>query len=82
MPTRIDQLVDRAVEDLVRRKQDLTARMTKNKINGQLLVKVEDLLSSCFEVAENLPADTNEHVQNLKHKIKDMQQKQEIEDTK
>jgi hypothetical protein len=82
VPTRIDQLVDRAVDDLMHRKQNLVARMTKNKINGQLLVKVENLLDTCFEVADNLPEDSNEYVQILKEKVKGMKEKQDIHDTK
>lgn len=82
MPTRIDQLVDRAVDDLMHRKQDLVVRMTKSKINGQLLVKVENLLDSCFKVADNLPDDSTEYVQILKEKVKGMKEKQDIHDTK
>jgi hypothetical protein len=83
MPTRIDQLVDRAVDDLMHRKQDLVVRMTKSKINGQLLVKVENLLDTCSEVADNLPEDSsNEHVQILKDKLKGMIEKQHIHDIK
>ena len=82
VPTRIDQLVDRAVDDLMHRKQDLLARMTKNKINGKLLVKVEKLLGTCFDVADKLPEGSTEHIHKLKDKVKAMKEKQDIHDTK
>jgi hypothetical protein len=56
--------------------------MTKSKINGQSLVKVEDLLESCFEATENLLDECNEQIQKLKEKIREMKVKQEIQDTK
>ncbi len=78
VPTRIDQLVDRAVEDLLYRKNALRARMTKNKIDGQSLVKVEQLFNiSCFEATQNLPEDSHANVGKLKEKIKNIKDAQE-----
>lgn len=82
MPTRIDQLVDRAVEDLLYRKHAMRDRMTKNKINGQSLVKVENLLLSCFEATRNMPDDSDGDVQKLKEKIKSITEKQATQETK
>jgi hypothetical protein len=55
--------------------------MTKNKINIQPLVKVEELLHSCFEVTETMPEESTEDVQKLKEKIKVIKEQQEIYDT-
>ncbi len=41
VPTTIDQLVDRAVEDLDRRRKDLTLRMRRNPIKVEPLVKLK-----------------------------------------
>jgi hypothetical protein len=83
VPTRIDQLVDRAVvEDLLYRKQSLRTRMTRNKIDGQSLVKVEHLLHSCFEATQNLPEDSHANVGKLKEKIKKIKNEQEQLETK
>jgi hypothetical protein len=82
VPTRIDQLVDRAVEDLLYRKHAMRDRMTKNKINGKSLVKVENLLLSCFEATRNMPDDSDGDVQKLKEKIKSITEKQATQETK
>ena len=74
VPTTIDQLVDRAVEDLEVRRQDLTTRMRKNKIKIEPLEKIENLLRCCFEVAENLPDGCGAPIQKLKHKLQNMKQ--------
>ncbi len=57
VPTKINEVVDRAMEDLQRRQQALKIRMTKNKIRVESLQKVEELLDSCFDVVEKLPDD-------------------------
>ncbi len=57
------------------------ARMTKNKINSKPLVKVEELLHSCFEVTETLPDESIEDVCKLKEKIKVVKEQQEKYDT-
>jgi hypothetical protein len=49
VPTKINEVVDRAVEDLQRRQQALKIRMTKNKIKVESLQKVEELLDCCFD---------------------------------
>ncbi len=82
VPTTIDQLVDRAVEDLERRRLDLTFRMRKNRIKVEPLVKVENLLQCCFEVAANLPDDTGSRIQQLKEKLKTMKQDEERVDAR
>jgi hypothetical protein len=82
VPTRIDQLVDRAVKDLLYRKHALRDRMTKNKIDGQSLVKVENLLLSCFEATLHLPDDSHGDVQKFKEKIKNITEKQATQETK
>ncbi len=83
VPTSIDQLVDRAVEDLERRRKDLTLRMKKNKIKIQPLEKIENLLlHCCFEVAENFPDECGPDMQTLKTKLKTMKQDQETVDAR
>ena len=72
VPTTIDQLVDRAVEDLERRRRELTFRMRKNKIKVEPLEKVENLLQCCFVVAEQLPDNCGACIQNLKNKLKNI----------
>ncbi len=62
VPTTIDQLVDRAVEDLEFRRQD--------KIEP--LEKIENLLWCCFEVAEILPDGCGAPIQKLKNKLQNM----------
>ncbi len=78
VPTTIDQLVDRAVEDLDRRRKDLTLRMRRNPIKVEPLVKVENLLQCCFEVVANLPDDSDARIQQLKEKLKTMKQDEEL----
>jgi hypothetical protein len=82
VPTRIDQVVDRAVEDLLYRQHTLRERMTKNKIDGQSLVKVENLLHSCFEATQNLSDDSHADVQKLKEKIENIKDKQATQENK
>ncbi len=69
LPKQINEVVDRAVEDLQRRQQALKIRMTKNKIKVESLQKVEDLLDSCFDVVEKLPHDGDVAIHNLKKKV-------------
>ncbi len=82
VPTSIDQLVDRAVEDLERRRKDLTLRMKKNKIKLEPLEKVENLLHCCFEVADNFPDECGPDMRTLKTKLKTMKQDQETGDAR
>ncbi len=82
VPTKISQLVDRAVEDLQRRQQDLTWRMTRNTIKNEPLEKVEHLLDCCFEVAENIPDDWDVETQELKDRLKSKKRQKEILDMK
>jgi hypothetical protein len=44
VPTKIQQVVDKAIDDLQTRKTDLTRRSAKNKIKLEPLEKVEKLL--------------------------------------
>ncbi len=82
VPTSIDQLVDRAVEDLERRRKDLTLRMKKNKIKFEPLEKIENLLHCCFEVAKTFPDECGPDMRTLKTKLKTMKQDQETVDAR
>jgi hypothetical protein len=82
VPTKISQLVDRAVEDLQRRQQDLKWRMTRNTIKHEPLEKVEHLLDCCFEVAENIPDDWDVETQELKERLRSIKSQKEILDMK
>jgi hypothetical protein len=76
VPTKISDLVDRAVEDLQRRQRDLKERMSKNLIKSETLDKVEDLLDCCFLVGENMPNDDDADNERIRQKIKDIKQTQ------
>ena len=80
VPTKISELVDRAVDDLQRRQQDLKQRMSKNILKIEPLDKVTDLLDCCFLVGECLPANGDAECIRLKQKLKDIQQTQAKED--
>jgi hypothetical protein len=80
VPTKICQLVDRAVEDLQRRQQDLIYRMTKNKIKMEPLEKVEHLLDCCYEVAEKLPDNYDIETQDFKDRLKSIKRQKEALD--
>jgi hypothetical protein len=79
VPTKISELVGRAVDDLHRRQLDLKQRMSKNIIKVEPLDKFTDLLSKpldqvvdcCFLVENTMPRIR------LKQKLKDIQQTQE-----
>jgi hypothetical protein len=76
VPTKISDLVDRAVEDLQRRQRDLKERMSKNILKSEPLDKVEDLLDCCFLVGENMPDDGDVDNERVRQKIKDIKQTQ------
>ena len=80
VPTKISELLDRAVDDLQRRQLDLKQRMSKNILKIEPLDKVTDLLDCCFLVGECIPANGDADNMRLKQKLKDIQQKQAKED--
>jgi hypothetical protein len=80
VPTKISELVDRAVDDLQRRQLDLKHRMSKNILKVEPLDKVTDLLDCCFLVGDCLPANGDADTVRLKQKLKDIQEKQAKED--
>jgi hypothetical protein len=82
VPTKINEVVDRAVEDLQRRQQALKIRMTKNKIRVESLQKVEELLDCCFDVVDKLPDEGDVAILNLKKKVESIKKRNETSDTK
>ncbi len=76
MPTKISDLVDRAVEDLQRRQRDLKERISKNIIKSETLDKVEGLLDCCFLVGKSMPEDDDADNERVRQKIKDIKQTQ------
>jgi hypothetical protein len=57
VPTKISELIDRAVDDLQRRQLDLKQRMSENILKVEPFDKVTDLLDCWFLVGESLPAN-------------------------
>jgi hypothetical protein len=81
VPTKISELVDRAVDDLQRRQLDLKERMSKKNIKVEHLDKVIDLLDCCYLVGETMPEDGDAENLRLKQKLKDIQGAQAKEDS-
>jgi hypothetical protein len=81
VPTKINEVVDRAVEDLQRRQQALKIRMTKNKIKVESLQKVEELLDCCFDVVAKLHDEGDVAIRNLKNKVESIKKRNETSDT-
>ncbi len=80
VPTKIIELVHRAVDDLHRPQLDLKQRMSKNIIKVEPFDKVTDLLGCCFMVGESIPANGDADSRILKQKLKNIQQLQAKED--